>query len=212
MLQALCAASGIALVEDAAHAHGSSLDGRSAGTFGVAGTFSFYPTKVMAGGEGGMIVTDDAHLADERPASRDQGKASFLTNLHTRLGQQLAHERAARGDRAHPAAAAGRVHRPSRPGSPSVHPPPLPELGFTPSRVPDGAVTNWYKLIAYSAPGTDRVVLKKRLREGGVALSGRGLRRSRSHLQPVFERWAEGPLLRNGGALRPPRLPPHLWR
>ena len=74
-LQALCAASGVALVEDAAHAHGSSLDGRSAGTFGVAGSFSFYPTKVMAGGEGGMIVTDDAHLADEARIYRDQGKA-----------------------------------------------------------------------------------------------------------------------------------------
>ena len=70
---ALCN-SGVALVEDAAHAHGSSLDGRSAGTFGVAGAFSFYPTKVMAGGEGGMIVTDDAHLADEARIYRDQAR------------------------------------------------------------------------------------------------------------------------------------------
>src|SRR6185436_1653652 len=55
----LCTAAGVDLVEDAAHAHGSAFDGRSAGTFGAAGAFSFYPTKVIAGGGGGMIVTDD---------------------------------------------------------------------------------------------------------------------------------------------------------
>ena len=61
-------------------------DGQMAGTFGVAGSFSFYPTKVMAGGEGGIIVTNDERIADEARIYRDQGKASFLTNLHTRLG------------------------------------------------------------------------------------------------------------------------------
>ena len=40
----------------------------------------------MAGGEGGMIVTNDERIADEARIYRDQGKASFLTNLHTRLG------------------------------------------------------------------------------------------------------------------------------
>ena len=62
------------------------LDGQAAGTFGVAGSFSFYPTKVITGGEGGMIVTDDERIADEARIYRDQGKAAFLTNLHIRLG------------------------------------------------------------------------------------------------------------------------------
>ena len=85
-LAALCAERGVHLVEDAAHAHGSALDGRSAGTFGVAGAFSFYPTKVMAGGEGGMIVTDDERSIAEARVYRDQGKGSFHANFHTRLG------------------------------------------------------------------------------------------------------------------------------
>ena len=51
-IRELCDRRGLFLVEDAAHAHGSSLGGRSAGTFGVAGTFSFYPTKVITAGEG----------------------------------------------------------------------------------------------------------------------------------------------------------------
>ena len=58
-LAALCRSKGIALVEDAAHAHGSSLGGRFAGTLGVAGAFSFFTTKVMTTGEGGMVLTND---------------------------------------------------------------------------------------------------------------------------------------------------------
>ena len=71
-IRELCDRRGLFLVEDAAHAHGSSLGGRSAGTFGVAGTFSFYPTKVITSGEGGMIVT-----ADEPPPRR--GASSTAT-------------------------------------------------------------------------------------------------------------------------------------
>src|SRR3954451_11814912 len=55
----LCRRRGLWLVEDAAHAHGSSHDGRSAGTFGVAAAFSLYPTKVITSAEGGMILTSD---------------------------------------------------------------------------------------------------------------------------------------------------------
>ena len=61
----ICAERGIALVEDAAHAHGSTFDGRFAGSFGAAAAFSFYPTKVVTSGEGGMILTGPADLADE---------------------------------------------------------------------------------------------------------------------------------------------------
>src|SRR5438067_10104374 len=82
-LAALCAQRGVSLVEDAAHAHGSALDNHPAGTFGVAAAFSFYPTKVVAGGEGGMIATNDASIADEARTYRDQGKGSFHANFHT---------------------------------------------------------------------------------------------------------------------------------
>ncbi len=74
------------LVEDAAHAHGASCDGRLAGTFGVAAAFSFYPTKVITTGEGGCIVTSDTRLRDEARIYRDQGKAGFLGGDHVRMG------------------------------------------------------------------------------------------------------------------------------
>jgi perosamine synthetase len=54
---------GIALVEDAAQAHGAEYKGQKAGSIGDMGCFSFYATKNMTAGEGGMITTSDAELA-----------------------------------------------------------------------------------------------------------------------------------------------------
>jgi len=72
-LQELARRKGLFLVEDAAHAHGSSFDGTAAGAFGAAAAFSFYPTKVMTAAEGGMITTNDARVAEEARIYRDQG-------------------------------------------------------------------------------------------------------------------------------------------
>jgi perosamine synthetase len=63
---------GLALVEDAAQAHGASGDGRAAGSFGV-GCFSFYATKNMTTGEGGMVTTDDPEVVDRVRLLRNQG-------------------------------------------------------------------------------------------------------------------------------------------
>ena len=61
------------VVEDAAHALPCSRDGRDAGTVGVAGALSFYATKTVTTGEGGMIVTDSAEIADRARSMRLHG-------------------------------------------------------------------------------------------------------------------------------------------
>jgi len=63
---------GVAIVEDAAQAHGAAVDGRRVGSFGI-GCFSLYATKNVAAGEGGLVTTDDRDLADRARVLRNQG-------------------------------------------------------------------------------------------------------------------------------------------
>ncbi len=58
-LKSICRKKKIYIIEDSAHAHGSRIGTKFAGTLGDIGCFSFYPTKVMTTGEGGMITTDN---------------------------------------------------------------------------------------------------------------------------------------------------------
>ncbi|MCM0675570.1 DegT/DnrJ/EryC1/StrS family aminotransferase [Micromonospora phytophila] len=63
----------LAVIEDAAQAHGAALGGTPVGAFGAAGCFSFYPTKNMHSLEGGMVTTADAGLARTLRLLRNQG-------------------------------------------------------------------------------------------------------------------------------------------
>ncbi|MEO8511128.1 MAG: DegT/DnrJ/EryC1/StrS family aminotransferase [Chloroflexota bacterium] len=87
---------GLAVIEDACQSHGAAIDGRRSGSWG-AGCFSFYPTKNMTTGEGGMITTDDGDLADRARLLREHGMAvryhhdvigyNFrMTDVHASIG------------------------------------------------------------------------------------------------------------------------------
>jgi len=65
---------GLLLIEDACQAHGATYKGKKVGSFGT-GTFSFYPTKNMTTGEGGMITTDDSELYQRAVMIRNQGQS-----------------------------------------------------------------------------------------------------------------------------------------
>lgn len=74
----ICEKNGVPLIEDAAHAHGATRGDLKAGTIGRIGCFSFFPTKVMTTGEGGMITTNDGHLANLMRSIKNFGRD--LTN------------------------------------------------------------------------------------------------------------------------------------
>lgn len=86
------------VVEDAAQAHMASLDGTPVGAFGIAGVFSFYPTKNMTSGEGGMITTADDEIARQSRLLRNQGMEkryqneiigfnTRMTDIHAAIGR-----------------------------------------------------------------------------------------------------------------------------
>ena len=67
---------GVPLIEDAAQAHGATVDGRPVSTVGDASCFSFYPTKNMTTGEGGIVLTDDPDVAERVRRYVNHGRAT----------------------------------------------------------------------------------------------------------------------------------------
>lgn len=193
-LRRICADRGIVLVEDAAHAHGASYGGQPAGSFGVAAGFSFFPTKVVTCGEGGMILTRSGELDQQARIYRDQGKGSVSANHHVlhgyawrmseqaavtglvhlrRMAEFIEHRRlvAARYD----AALAGLV-------------------GLDPLGEPAGCRSNFYKYIAVLPAGADRAMFRHKLAdEHQVRLAGE-VYDLPLHRQPVFAEFAGPPL------------------
>ena len=82
---AFCGAHGIALIEDCAQAHLATWHGKVAGSFGVAGAYSFYPTKNLgAPGDAGMLVTNNQVISDRASKLRNYGQS--VRYQHPELG------------------------------------------------------------------------------------------------------------------------------
>jgi len=84
-IQTLAKQAGALLIEDASHAHGAHRDGTLSGGFGDAGVFSFYPTKVVTSGTGGMLTTDREDIAEYAKSLRLFGKDDATGEI-VRLG------------------------------------------------------------------------------------------------------------------------------
>ncbi|GAA3868130.1 DegT/DnrJ/EryC1/StrS family aminotransferase [Tessaracoccus defluvii] len=97
-LRAIADKHGIQLFEDAAQAHGASLNGTPVGAFGTFGMFSLYPTKNMTSGEGGMVSAADEHIERNLRLYRNQGMLqqyhnevvglnNRMTDIHAAIGR-----------------------------------------------------------------------------------------------------------------------------
>jgi perosamine synthetase len=169
----LCKQRGIPVIEDAAHALGSSLGGTPAGVFGDFAAFSMYPTKIVTSAEGGFLTCRSDSDASTARLLRDQGKDSFASNIHSKLGYNwrmsevhasigIAHfERLDRmlEERCVLARRYNSLMQSAR--------------GARPFLVPTMSASNYYKYIAYLADEVDRGDLKEGMRSRyGVQLAG----------------------------------------
>ncbi|MCB9426769.1 MAG: DegT/DnrJ/EryC1/StrS family aminotransferase [Flavobacteriales bacterium] len=90
VLQMLASKYNIDIIEDAAQAHGATVDGRKAGSIGRVSAFSFYPTKNLGAlGDGGAIVTSDESLYAKLKALRNYGSTKKYYNQYIGLNSRL---------------------------------------------------------------------------------------------------------------------------
>jgi dTDP-4-amino-4,6-dideoxygalactose transaminase len=195
-LKQLCEDRGMYLIEDCAHAQGCEIDGISAGSLGIAGAFSFFPTKVMTTGEGGAIVTNDDEIATRARMIRNQGKNPDMGGRISELGhnfrmseftalmgvQQMRKAESVVAERRHIAEFYDRALvniegvRPVKPWGPS----------------------GYYKYVAYLADGIDRAAVKSTMKsEYNVSLTGE-VYADLCHAEPVWDSYTYTGAPRNG--------------
>jgi dTDP-4-amino-4,6-dideoxygalactose transaminase len=87
-IAAYCRENDIFLIEDCAHAHGASWNGRRPGTWGDAGVYSLYATKTISTGEGGVLVSRHPEVVEFARAFRNYGKPDYaVSGLNFRMSE-----------------------------------------------------------------------------------------------------------------------------
>ncbi len=180
-----CRDHGLFLIEDCAHAHGSASAGIQAGSFGVSGAFSFFPTKVMTTMEGGMITTNDEDYAALVRSYRNQGKrAGNYNTLHIDLGNSWRlSEFAAAFGLAQLAKLDRMIER--RSDVALIYAKSFEKMGIEYVDSSHMDRCSHYKFIGVLPDGIELSQLKARLAERGVVLGG-GVYETPCHAQPVF--------------------------
>ncbi len=201
-IRSICEQSGIWLFEDCAHAHGSALTdtqggmatqtstaSRNAGRIGIGGAYSFFSTKIITCGEGGMLVTDDDTLADRARILRSYGKRQpWLTyceeiGMNWRLNELAAIVGITQVKRLDEFIA-------WREKIAAIYTERLSKYPDITCIAPAGRCS-WYKYIVLLSPGTDREKVRGLARENGLRFSG-GVYDLPLHRQPVAKQlgWA----------------------
>lgn len=185
-IKELCDDKKLYLIEDAAHAQGSTIDKQPAGSIGDAGCFSFYPTKVITTGEGGMITTRSEKIAAEASILRDQGKENFSSNIIVRLGYNW------RMTEISAAIGISQIKRlqefiMNRNKIARHFDQKLSGLdSIEPLITPSNEVNNYYKYIMLLSNNIPRSDFKEKLREKGVKCSGE-VYWPPLHMEPIYQ-------------------------
>ncbi len=190
-IKEICDKNGVVLIEDAAHAHGATFNGKQAGTLGLAGSFSFYPTKVLVTAEGGMITTDDETIYRKAVSLRDHGRAPDDPNNHVEIGYnwRFSELHAVLGIQQMKKAKAILVGRRKIAG---WYDKKLEGVkGIKKVVIPANVKSSYYKYIVFLDDNIDRETIKKKLAEKyNVYLTGEVYSHP-CHSQPAFKKYPD---------------------
>jgi perosamine synthetase len=169
-LLGLAAERALALVEDAAEAHGARYKGRRVGALGRIGAFSFYGNKIITTGEGGMVVTNDPALAERARFLRDHAMDPERRYYHPEVGfnYRMTNIQAAIGCAQLEQAEAILARRKGIAGAYEAGLAGIPGLARPPAE-PWAESVHWmYSLLVEPAFGLDRDQVRERLRARGI--------------------------------------------
>ncbi len=162
-----CRANGLFLIEDASHAHGARFGDRVAGNFGDVGVFSFYPTKVMTTGAGGMLTTNDPELRrfarqlrmfgkeEETDQIVELGNDWFLDDIRAAIGLRQVEGLGDHLARRREIAAAYHQALSNQPGLLLVD-------------LPEGSAPSWYQYAVFVQDYVDYRAVASTMREAGI--------------------------------------------
>ncbi|MEE9584216.1 MAG: DegT/DnrJ/EryC1/StrS family aminotransferase, partial [Candidatus Brocadiales bacterium] len=196
-IKKICEDNNLYLIEDCAHAFGCSIDNKKAGSLGIAGAFSFFPTKVVTTGEGGMITTDDEELYTNAMMIRNHGKNPAMGNRMSQFGYnyrlseitavfgvlQMKKAEEIAGARMEIAKTYDRL---------------LAGNGCVgPLNIPSNASSTYYKYIVFLPEGCDRSEVKRIMKEKyEVSLTGE-VYADLCHTEPIWQKYTYCGKLRN---------------
>lgn len=198
-IKKICEDNNVYLIEDCAHAFGCSIDGKKAGTLGVAGAFSFFPTKVVTTGEGGMITTNDEVVYKNALVIRNHGKDPIQGNRMSQFGYnyRLSEITAVLGVQ--------QMKRAAEIASMRM------ELARTydrllasnghvkPLSIPSNTTSTYYKYIVFLPEGCNCAEVKQIMKEKyGVSLTGE-VYADLCHTEPLWQKYTYCGKLRNNG-------------
>lgn len=174
------------VIEDAAHAHGAELDGRRAGSLADAGCFSFYPTKVMTMGEGGMLVSSREEVAltarslQNRGLDLESAEETYVLPGRNNRVTEIAASMGLSQLRCLP------DFLTQRRNVARIYDTVLAESElFRPLKPGPGSVPSYWRYVVMPTVGLDRVALKHALSAEGISIDWAYA--PPMHLQPVFQ-------------------------
>jgi dTDP-4-amino-4,6-dideoxygalactose transaminase len=188
-IKRICEERKIFLLEDAAHAFGASIDEKMAGTLGIAGSFSFYPTKIITTAEGGMITTNNREIYRKARILREHGKKNPNYNIHTEFGYNW------RFSELHAILGLQQMRKAKkiikeRQEIARYYDEKLKDVkGLEPIKIPPNIKSPFHKYILYLEKGIEPAKVKKAMLEKyDICLPGE-VYREPCHSQPVFKKY-----------------------